>query len=323
MSISAVTWSSTVACINVLSLLPPHTSLAPLASASSMRALQRCTVVMSTTEPSTTGPLRGSPRGRALARSPSFATNASATALSTMMRSVDMQIWPELANAPNTVPATAASMSASSSTSSGALPPSSSTTGLRYLAQVCAMMRPTLVEPVKLMRRTAGWATMASTTAPASAGALVTKFTTPGGKPASCSASMMRPCVAGHSSDPFRITVLPQASGVAMARTPRMTGAFHGAMPSTTPAAWRTPMARLPGTSDGITSPAICVVRAAASCSRPAARCTLKPAHMPEAPVSAAMATAKSAVRASSACAALSSSARRALGPRADQAGKA
>lgn len=164
---------------------------------------------------------------------------------------------------------------------------------------------------------------MASTTAPASAGALVTKFTTPAGKPASCSASMMRPCVAGHSSDPFRITVLPHASGVAMARTPRMTGAFHGAMPSTTPAAWRTPMARLPGTSDGITSPAICVVRAAASCSRPAARCTLKPAHMPDAPVSAAMATAKSAVRASSACAALSSSARRALGPRADQAGKA
>ena len=41
-------------------------------------------------------------------------------------------------------------------------------------AQVCAMMRPTRVEPVKLTRRTAGCATMASTTAPASAGALVT-----------------------------------------------------------------------------------------------------------------------------------------------------
>ena len=36
------------------------------------------------------------------------------------------------------------------------------------------MMRPTRVEPVKLTRRTAGCATIASTTAPASAGALVT-----------------------------------------------------------------------------------------------------------------------------------------------------
>jgi hypothetical protein len=35
------------------------------------------------------------------------------------------------------------------------------------------MILPTLVEPVKFTRRTAGWATMASTTAPASAGALV------------------------------------------------------------------------------------------------------------------------------------------------------
>ena len=41
--------------------------------------------------------------------------------------------------------------------------------------------------------------------------------------------------------------MLPQASGVAMARTPRMTGAFHGAMPSTTPAGWRTPIASEPG----------------------------------------------------------------------------
>jgi len=31
----------------------------------------------------------------------------------------------------------------------------------------------------------------------------------------------------------------PQASGIAIARTPSMIGAFHGAMPSTTPAGWR------------------------------------------------------------------------------------
>jgi len=46
----------------------------------------------------------------------------------------------------------------------------------------------------------------------------------------------MRPCVAGQSSEPFSTTVLPQASGMATARTPRMIGAFQGAMPSTTPA---------------------------------------------------------------------------------------
>lgn len=31
--------------------------------------------------------------------------------------------------------------------------------------------------------------------------------------------------------------------------------AFHGAMPSTTPQGWRKAMAKLPGTSEGITSP--------------------------------------------------------------------
>jgi len=41
-------------------------------------------------------------------------------------------------------------MSASSRTISGALPPSSSSAGLRYFAAVWAMMRPTRVEPVKL-----------------------------------------------------------------------------------------------------------------------------------------------------------------------------
>ena len=39
--------------------------------------------------------------------------------------------------------------------------------------------------------------------------------------------------------------MLPQASGIAMARTPRMIGAFHGAMPSTTPTGWRIAIAML------------------------------------------------------------------------------
>jgi hypothetical protein len=63
----------------------------------------------------------------------------------------------------------------------------------------------------------------------------------------------------------LEITALPQASGTAMARTPRMIGAFHGAMPRITPTGSRRAMARQPGLSDGITSPEICVVSAAAS----------------------------------------------------------
>lgn len=134
---------------------------------------------------------------------------------------------------------------------------------------------------------------------------------------------MIRPCVAGHSSEPLSTTVLPQASGVAMARTARMTGAFQGAMPSTTPAGWRTAMARLPGTSEGMIWPLIWVVSDAASRNMLAARCTLKPAQMPEAPVSAAMAAAKASVLASSACDAFISIWRRSVGPSAAQAGKA
>ena len=119
------------------------------------------------------------------------------------------------------------------------------------------------------------------------------------------------------------MTVLPQASGAAMARTPRMTGAFQGAMPSTTPAGWRTAIDRTPGLSAGMISPVICVVSAAASRSRLAAKCTLKPPHGPVAPISSVIASTKSAVRASRRSAALRSSARRSLGPVSDQAGKA
>jgi hypothetical protein len=49
--------------------------------------------------------------------------------------------------------------------------------------------------------------------------------------------------------------VLPYASGVAIARVERITGAFHGAMPTTTPAGCRTPIDNAPGTSEGMTSP--------------------------------------------------------------------
>ena len=119
------------------------------------------------------------------------------------------------------------------------------------------------------------------------------------------------------------MTVLPQASGMAIARVPRMTGAFHGAMPTTTPAAWRMPIASDPGTSDGMTSPLIWVVIEAASRSILAASVTLNWYHIGLPPASATPRATKSARRPSMASAALSSSVRRAPGLSADQAGKA
>ena len=100
------------------------------------------------------------------------------------------------------------------------------------------------------------------------------------------------------------MTVLPQASGTAIARTPRMIGAFHGAMPSTTPTGSRSAMARQPGLSDGMTSPPICVVIAAASRTMLAASIRLNMAQPAVAPISAIMAATKSSLRASSAAAA-------------------
>ncbi len=110
---------------------------------------------------------------------------------------------------------------------------------------------------------------------------------------------------------------------MAIARTPRITGAFQGAMPSTTPTGWRNASARLLGLSVGITSPAICVVMAAASRSMPAASITLNPAQPAVAPISAIISCANSSARPARMVAAFSSRARRSVGPSADQAGKA
>ena len=72
-----------------------------------------------------------------------------------------------------------------------------------------AMIRPTRVEPVKLMRRTAGWAISSSTTSAASDGSLTIRLTTPAGKPASTSTRAIAAWTRGHSSDALRTTVLP------------------------------------------------------------------------------------------------------------------
>ncbi len=77
---------------------------------------------------------------------------------STMIRSVDMQIWPIFAKAPKGCGIDRrASMSASSRMTSGALPPSSRIAGFKLRPQISPMILPTLVEPVKFTRLTEGW----------------------------------------------------------------------------------------------------------------------------------------------------------------------
>ena len=101
-------------------------------------------------------------------------------------------------------------------------------------------MRPTLVEPVKLTRRTARMRDQrAPTSAGASAGALVTTLTHARRQARLLEHFDDQAVRAGQVSEALSTTVLPQASGIATARTPRITGAFQGAMPTTTPAGWR------------------------------------------------------------------------------------
>src|SRR6266508_3165989 len=60
-----------------------------------------------------------------------------------------MQVWPALAQPPQTAAAAAASTSASSSTIITSLLPSSSSTGVRVSAQAAITLRPVGGEPVK------------------------------------------------------------------------------------------------------------------------------------------------------------------------------
>ncbi len=118
------------------------------------------------------------------------------------------------------------------------------------------MIRPTAVEPVKLMRRTFGCETSSSPISTACSRACVTMFSTPGGRPASSKISpQSRPPTSGDSSDGLSTTVLPSASGAAIERADRISAAFHGAIAATTPTGWRRPIAKVPGLSDGSTSP--------------------------------------------------------------------
>ena len=233
---SGVTLASTVGAITLPSASPPASTSAPLDRASSISPTIRSRAPSLMTGPTIVPWSRGSPVVSLPARSASLEPSSPATERSTTSFSVDMQIWPENMNAPKLAASAAASRSASGNTTCGALPPSSSRQRLRCSAHFIATIRPTRVEPVKFTRRTAGWAIRASTTSGASSAEWVTRLIAPAGTPASAIARMTAACVRGQCSDAFSTTVLPYANGVATARVDRITGAFHGAMPTTTPA---------------------------------------------------------------------------------------
>ena len=71
-----------------------------------------------------------------------------------------MQAWPWLWKIANAEPLIAAVRSASSNTMFAPLPPSSSCTRLRLPADASTMLRPTDVEPVKLILSRPGCAAM-------------------------------------------------------------------------------------------------------------------------------------------------------------------
>ena len=228
-----------VAGISVLSALPPHTSLAPLASASSISALQCSTVLMPITEPSTTGSgLRGSPSGRLCALAANFATNSSAIFCvddDALGRHADLARVGEGAEGGGVHRGVevgvvehhqrrlAAELEHHRLQVLGAGHARSSRPTRVRAGEVDAPHR--RVRDHRLDHR-------------ARIGRRVGHVVHHAGRKARFLQRLDDQLVRARAqfSLPLSTTVLPQASGVAIARTPRMTGAFHGAMPSTTPA---------------------------------------------------------------------------------------
>ena len=149
------------------------------------------------------------------------------------MRLPAVQRSPLLLKIMNTAASSARSKSASSKITKGLLPPSSM---LNFFSPAARMMRlPVVVEPVKEMARTSGWAHSGS---PASLPVPCTMFSTPWGRPASVASSPKREMDSGDSSLIFSTAVLPKARQGAIFQVPVMKGTFHGLISAHTPTGW-------------------------------------------------------------------------------------
>jgi hypothetical protein len=169
-----------------------------------------------------------------------------------MMRLVAVQRWPVVPKAPHSAPSIASSRLASSSTIMGFLPPSSSEQCLKVFAAEVPTVRPTSVDPVRETARISGCSVSGP---PMAEPKPVTTFTTPLGRPASTSARTKLKVDSGVSCAGLMMQVLPATragnsfhDGIAM-------GKFHGVIMAQTPIGWRTAMANLLGSSDGVVGP--------------------------------------------------------------------
>src|SRR5690606_20289488 len=90
------------------------------------------------------------------------------------------------------------------------------------------------VEPTKL---TAWTRASDSSTSTASLSPLTT-FSTPGGRPASCSSSAMNNTADGLRSDGLSTKVLPQTIAMGYIHSGTMAGKLNGVIPATTPSGW-------------------------------------------------------------------------------------
>ncbi len=143
-----------------------------------------------------------------------------------------MQAWPLLPKPAMTARGTAWAKSASSRISVGDLPPSSSVTRFMVSAPARKIALPTAVEPVNDTLAISGFElSSAPTTSPRP----LTTLNTPGGRPASCSASTRIWVWVALIS--LGLMTLVQPAAMAIASLPQMkpTLLFHGVMIATTP----------------------------------------------------------------------------------------
>jgi hypothetical protein len=134
----------------------------------------------------------------------------------------------------------------------GALPPSSIETFFTVSADWRMSSLPTLVDPVKLILRTAGLDVSSPPTATASP---VTILSTPAGMPASSASRPSASADYGVAGAGLTTIVQPAASAAPALRVIIALGKFQGVIAPTTPTGCLSTTMRRPGIGAGITSP--------------------------------------------------------------------
>src|SRR3954447_8070044 len=211
---------------------PPSTTSAPCSTARSTKPL-----TFSHSGPDTFGPIwdassSGSPTRTSPISSVTRATNASCTSRCTYVRSLHVQTWPQFHTRASTARRAASSTSASWNTMNGALPPSSSDTGMIFSAAWARISRPARVEPVTVTMDVTGCSTRPRPTVRPSP---VTTLTSPAGTPASSHTRASARGASGVTSDGLSTIALPAMSAGPTLRAKIAAGKFHGMMATTTP----------------------------------------------------------------------------------------